>query len=155
MPGIVGSVYYSDCNPYARVPEASNISHGKLLWQASERLVQEKTHLVLSQVLREWNSAAGTLPVDEEQFNTRKPNADLMVEREQWMSDDSSSTCLLCDRAFSFTTRRSHCRFCGMLVCRSCSRNKMQEQVEVKGEKLHVGFAERCCDLCWCARHWQ
>jgi hypothetical protein len=41
-----------------------------------------------------------------------------------WMSDDSSTSCLLCKSSFTFFLRRHHCRACGKLVCAKCSQNK-------------------------------
>eukprot|EP00939_MAST-03C_sp_MAST-3C-sp1_P000879 g879.t1 len=42
-----------------------------------------------------------------------------------WVPDNFSETCMVCDRAFTVTLRRHHCRKCGILVCGNCSRNKV------------------------------
>ena len=43
----------------------------------------------------------------------------------EWQEDDASSQCMLCARNFHFLRRRHHCRACGILVCDSCSRQRM------------------------------
>lgn len=52
--------------------------------------------------------------------------APLDASSPEWMPDDASSTCLLCERTFNgVTVRRHHCRACGKLVCGPCSRKKV------------------------------
>eukprot|EP00754_Rhynchopus_humris_P025775 Rhum_TRINITY_DN14966_c1_g1::Rhum_TRINITY_DN14966_c1_g1_i1::g.129245::m.129245 len=41
--------------------------------------------------------------------------------RVQWAPDDSRTACCVCDRKFTVTRRRHHCRKCGALVCEKCS----------------------------------
>lgn len=42
-----------------------------------------------------------------------------------WTADDENSTCTLCDKSFSVSHRRHHCRHCGRLVCKACSPMKV------------------------------
>lgn len=42
----------------------------------------------------------------------------------RWALDESSSCCMRCSAAFSALRRRHHCRWCGSLVCGSCSKAK-------------------------------
>eukprot|EP01083_Nonionella_stella_P217727 781489_1 len=39
-----------------------------------------------------------------------------------WIPDDDAPECMCCAAEFSFTTRRHHCRGCGVVVCSKCSR---------------------------------
>ena len=41
-----------------------------------------------------------------------------------WMPDDASNNCCCCQSEFSVMNRRHHCRRCGNLVCKSCSKHK-------------------------------
>ncbi|GAB5355518.1 hypothetical protein AAMO2058_000212400 [Amorphochlora amoebiformis] len=61
---------------------------------------------------------------------------------DKWQPDESSVNCPLCDRAFSFMTRRHHCRRCGTLACKNCSMKKVD--VDEGPEK-----PQRVCDLCF------
>ncbi|CAH8534207.1 unnamed protein product [Schistosoma mattheei] len=42
----------------------------------------------------------------------------------QWTKDDEALTCFGCDREFSISTRRHHCRNCGGIFCQNCSSNR-------------------------------
>ncbi|CAH8533373.1 unnamed protein product [Heterobilharzia americana] len=42
----------------------------------------------------------------------------------QWTKDDEAMTCFGCDREFSISTRRHHCRNCGGIFCQNCSLNR-------------------------------
>jgi len=42
-----------------------------------------------------------------------------------WDNDQSQSQCPLCGRKFTFLWRRHHCRYCGTLVCDSCSKHRL------------------------------
>eukprot|EP00040_Diaphanoeca_grandis_P013588 m.68776 g.68776 ORF g.68776 m.68776 type:complete len:671 (-) comp23991_c0_seq3:62-2074(-) len=42
-----------------------------------------------------------------------------------WTGDNDAVCCKLCERAFSVTRRRHHCRNCGGIFCHDCSDNKM------------------------------
>lgn len=41
-----------------------------------------------------------------------------LLHRSQWHSDAEHSRCEDCDVAFTFFTRRHHCRLCGFVLCR-------------------------------------
>ena len=57
---------------------------------------------------------------------------------DNWISDDSSTCCLLCGAQFTLTRRRHHCRYCGLLFCGACTQNRA-----MVGESL-----ARVCDSC-------
>lgn len=56
------------------------------------------------------------------------------------MDDKSSDVCTLCSKAFTMTNRRHHCRACGRLCCRGCSRRKLRF--------AETGSEESACDVC-------
>ncbi|GAB5365174.1 hypothetical protein AAMO2058_001034400 [Amorphochlora amoebiformis] len=42
-----------------------------------------------------------------------------------WQADESSNECNVCSKRFHMLTRRRHhCRYCGLLVCDSCSKHR-------------------------------
>eukprot|EP01117_Protostelium_nocturnum_P006600 TRINITY_DN2376_c0_g1_i1.p1 TRINITY_DN2376_c0_g1~~TRINITY_DN2376_c0_g1_i1.p1 ORF type:complete len:623 (+),score=229.58 TRINITY_DN2376_c0_g1_i1:195-1871(+) len=38
-----------------------------------------------------------------------------------WLPDSTTKKCMLCPKTFNVVQRRHHCRYCGMVVCGSCS----------------------------------
>ena len=62
--------------------------------------------------------------------------------RDHWMPDDGVDTCTRCNTTkFSLIVRKHHCRFCGQIVCDTCS--------ERKAFYAGSGTSERCCDPCF------
>jgi len=39
----------------------------------------------------------------------------------QWMQDTECESCKKCDKGFTFTIRKHHCRYCGYIFCSTCS----------------------------------
>eukprot|EP00471_Norrisiella_sphaerica_P003906 CAMPEP_0184481608 /NCGR_PEP_ID=MMETSP0113_2-20130426/3159_1 /TAXON_ID=91329 /ORGANISM="Norrisiella sphaerica, Strain BC52" /LENGTH=1048 /DNA_ID=CAMNT_0026860827 /DNA_START=708 /DNA_END=3854 /DNA_ORIENTATION=+ len=62
-----------------------------------------------------------------------------------WQSDQSSTECNICSRKFTMWTRRHHCRFCGILVCNSCSLKRLLVPVTEGSSKKE---SKRICDKC-------
>ncbi|XP_041514353.1 zinc finger FYVE domain-containing protein 26 isoform X3 [Microtus oregoni] len=63
--------------------------------------------------------------------------------RDQWVPDETESTCMVCCRErFTMFNRRHHCRRCGRLVCGPCSTKKMV----VEGCRENP---TRVCDQCY------
>lgn len=52
-----------------------------------------------------------------------------------WVADEESDACRLCEAEFGFVTRKHHCRACGELCCADCSANTFNEK--------------RACDKCF------
>jgi E3 ubiquitin-protein ligase HERC2 len=59
-----------------------------------------------------------------------------------WIPDDEAEVCLQCEVEFSFFTRRSHCRHCGRIFCRSCA----SRYVAIPRFGFHKPV--RVCDVC-------
>jgi sterol 3beta-glucosyltransferase len=60
----------------------------------------------------------------------------------QWVADNTSDKCSICEALFTFTQRRHHCRSCGCLACGACV-----------AQRCHLpGFPEDapqlCCERC-------
>jgi hypothetical protein len=68
-----------------------------------------------------------------------------IANREQWVGDLAVKTCVLCNAGFSFSSRRHHCRQCGMVVCDACSQNK----VAMADANNKVVEGQRCCKTCF------
>ncbi|XP_058760663.1 protein YSC84-like [Vicia villosa] len=69
----------------------------------------------------------------------------LEAEPPEWLPDSSTAGCMKCSALFTALTRgRHHCRFCGGIFCRVCTKGK---------SLLPVGFRERnpqrVCDACY------
>jgi hypothetical protein len=57
-----------------------------------------------------------------------------------WVPNGDRKGCSSCKKVFTVRVRRHHCRFCGEVVCNSCSRNR----VKIPGQVKPV----RTCDTC-------
>jgi hypothetical protein len=47
-------------------------------------------------------------------------------KRPNWIKDDLSNKCLMCEKVFGWLRRKHHCRSCGGLFCYECSNNFIQ-----------------------------
>lgn len=78
--------------------------------------------------------------------------APMQKHHEGWSHDKSSSSCLCCGDAFSvLSTRRHHCRLCGVLCCAACSSKSIpvpsgSGSGGAAGDKT---AALRVCDSCY------
>ena len=67
-----------------------------------------------------------------------------------WAPDDIFDSCMVCNRTFSTTVRRHHCRHCGRLICGKCSSKKCKI---TKPKFLESGStfkkSQRVCNPCY------
>lgn len=69
----------------------------------------------------------------------------LESEPPEWLPDSSTIICMQCSSPFTaFTCGRHHCRFCGGVFCRSCSKGRCLLPV-----KFHMRDPQRVCDICF------
>ncbi|MCO5589008.1 hypothetical protein L7F22_042972 [Adiantum nelumboides] len=69
----------------------------------------------------------------------------LDAEPPQWMPDSARNSCMQCHAKFQpFTRPRHHCRFCGGIFCRSCSKGKCLLPL-----KFMQRDPQRVCDACY------
>merc|ERR1712048_388337 len=58
------------------------------------------------------------------------------------LPNKAAKKCNLCEKKFTLTTRRHHCRHCGHIFCSSCTSNqKAIPKLDIKGKV-------RVCDTC-------
>ncbi|GAA56109.1 early endosome antigen 1 [Clonorchis sinensis] len=62
-------------------------------------------------------------------FELGRENQSLQIMRErvtsrQWTKDNDAPACASCNREFSISNRRHHCRNCGGVFCHPCSSNR-------------------------------
>lgn len=62
-----------------------------------------------------------------------------------WIPDKLTSKCKGCNREFSMTRRKHHCRNCGEIFCHSCS----EQITPLPNEQGQLGKPVRVCDRCW------
>lgn len=74
-----------------------------------------------------------TLPTD------LKPIA-LHSDHPKWQKDSTAGTCLDCNKEFTVTRRRHHCRRCGFIFCDPCTAGRVQYAGDAR--------AQRTCRLC-------
>lgn len=69
----------------------------------------------------------------------------LEADPPEWLPDSSSSVCMQCSSPFTALTRgRHHCRFCGGIFCRICSKGRCLLPVKFREKN-----PQRVCDSCY------
>uniref|UniRef100_A0A5B7AS41 FYVE-type domain-containing protein n=1 Tax=Davidia involucrata TaxID=16924 RepID=A0A5B7AS41_DAVIN len=69
----------------------------------------------------------------------------LEADPPEWLPDSSTTVCMQCTAAFTALTRgRHHCRFCGGIFCRACSKGRCLLPVNFR-ERI----PQRVCDTCY------
>ncbi|XP_055588330.1 protein RUFY3 isoform X2 [Uranotaenia lowii] len=62
-----------------------------------------------------------------------------------WTPDGVVSSCRSCEKEFSITRRKHHCRNCGKIFCSSCS----EHVAVIPGDAASAKKPVRVCDGCW------
>lgn len=62
------------------------------------------------------------------------------LQGQVWLKDQDATNCKLCEKEFSISRRKHHCRNCGEIFCNSCSDNELPLPSSPK--------PVRVCDLC-------
>ena len=71
----------------------------------------------------------------------------------RWVPDAEADACMLCDAKFSFWVRRTHCRYCGWVVCKDCcpeegQKLKLDRRI-IPGDPDPPGVAQKVCTRCF------
>jgi len=76
--------------------------------------------------------------------------------RRKWQPDSANPNCHECDKAFTFTKRRHHCRRCGHVVCDACSQGRRYVRFPANSRNIdeeNTGRDQvRVCDGCIAVR---
>ncbi|KAK7265491.1 hypothetical protein RJT34_33111 [Clitoria ternatea] len=69
----------------------------------------------------------------------------LEAEPPEWLPDSSTLVCMQCNAPFTALTRgRHHCRFCGGVFCRTCTKGRCLLPVRFRERN-----PQRVCDTCY------
>ncbi|XP_050099838.1 RUN and FYVE domain-containing protein 2 isoform X4 [Anopheles aquasalis] len=66
-----------------------------------------------------------------------------------WTPDKIVSKCTGCEKEFSITRRKHHCRSCGKIFCSGCSEHVAPLPVAMDQQSKDGGRPVRVCDHCW------
>ncbi|KAF2351239.1 FYVE zinc finger [Trinorchestia longiramus] len=70
------------------------------------------------------------------------------LKEAQWAPDKEVTHCRSCEKEFSISRRRHHCRHCGNIFCSVCSQNTMPLPSSAKPVRVcdgcHLALLERC-----------
>ena len=80
------------------------------------------------------NSSSSALPVSTSQS----------ASSPAWVPDDQVNNCMLCNKAFSYLSRRHHCRRCGRCVCGSCAPSDNSRPIHEWGYSEPVRHCREC-----------
>ncbi|KAI0229450.1 RUN and FYVE domain-containing protein 2 [Lamellibrachia satsuma] len=100
-------------------------------------------HIQLQTVCEEQEKALSELGshLSESKLKVEDMKEMQAVNREaQWTEDKVVAACRQCERPFSVSRRKHHCRSCGEIFCNDCSDTKMSLPSSAK--------PERVCDAC-------
>ncbi|CAG05677.1 unnamed protein product [Tetraodon nigroviridis] len=82
-----------------------------------------------------------------------RPVGDASVDRlfqggQVWLKDKDASRCKLCEKEFSISRRKHHCRNCGEIFCNGCSDNELPLPASPKPVRVcdtcHALLLQRC-----------
>jgi len=62
----------------------------------------------------------------------------------EWVPDSCTSVCTQCVSPFTLTRGRHHCRFCGQIFCRTCTKGRC-----LLPNKFRMRDPQRVCDECY------
>ncbi|RWW23579.1 hypothetical protein BHE74_00038421 [Ensete ventricosum] len=83
--------------------------------------------------------------LEAEAINYNAYRAVLEADPPEWLPDSCSAACMQCTSPFTTLTRgRHHCRFCGGIFCRACSKGRCLLPV-----KFRERDPQRVCDACY------
>ncbi|CAL5071771.1 unnamed protein product [Urochloa decumbens] len=69
----------------------------------------------------------------------------LLADPPEWLPDSAATACLQCNLPFTALTRgRHHCRFCGGIFCKDCSKGRCLMPM-----KFRIRDPQRVCDACY------
>lgn len=78
------------------------------------------------------------------------PKALYGEEEVAWMKNNASKNCTRCEKRFTLSVRRHHCRHCGNLVCQECSLHRVKVEADNPMQNgADTSEAQRCCDTCF------
>ncbi|ERM98351.1 hypothetical protein AMTR_s00170p00062530 [Amborella trichopoda] len=125
------------------VREMLVVVRGKVNSLASGDLQSYRISLVSNNQLIEeaWKEMAQTLT----EVNSNNMREILEAEPPKWLADSAASSCMLCSVRFHpIMCSRHHCRFCGGIFCRDCSKGR-----SLLPTKFRLADPQRVCDVCW------
>ncbi|CAC5356455.1 RUN and FYVE domain-containing protein 1,Protein RUFY3,RUN and FYVE domain-containing protein 2 [Mytilus coruscus] len=88
----------------------------------------QKGHLSLQKACEEQERALAELGshLSESKLRVEDMKEAQMASKDlQWKGDKDASHCRTCEKEFSISRRKHHCRNCGNIFCNECSDNKM------------------------------
>ncbi|XP_052069940.1 RUN and FYVE domain-containing protein 2-like isoform X1 [Mytilus californianus] len=88
----------------------------------------QKGHLSLQKACEEQERALAELGSHLSESKLRVEDmkeAQMATKDLQWKGDKDASCCKTCEKEFSISRRKHHCRNCGNIFCNECSDNKM------------------------------
>ncbi|MBN3295893.1 RUFY2 protein, partial [Amia calva] len=69
-----------------------------------------------------------------------------------WLKDKDATQCKLCEKEFSISRRKHHCRNCGEIFCNACSDNELPLPASPKPVRVcdtcHALLLQRCSSNC-------
>lgn len=83
--------------------------------------------------------------LDEEALSYNIYRVVLEAEPPEWLPDSYADSCMQCSASFTaITCGRHHCRFCGGIFCRACSKGRC-----LLPAKFRERNPQRVCDACY------
>lgn len=74
--------------------------------------------------------------------------ANKALQGQVWLKDEDATHCKLCEKEFSLSKRKHHCRNCGEIFCNACSDNELPLPSSPKPVRVcdscHALLIQRC-----------
>ncbi|TMW63087.1 hypothetical protein Poli38472_005705 [Pythium oligandrum] len=114
------------------------------LWQVAGVLVRENASLTTK-------NNDGLMVLDMVTPHQLEWLAKFIINPPEWVSASEHSACMVCQRKFNMLVRRHHCRLCGRICCRACSKYKRQlpfVDVAAKSSRTAGNQVAKVCNSC-------
>lgn len=126
-----------------------NMKYGSKCWEIHSPVKSFIVYADHPGLKLEWMNVLKKVIIDRQTIESTKQKTAAL-----WVPDDFTDTCMMddCVSKFTFVNRRHHCRYCGRLVCGTCSNNKLPHWTNARKRVRSCTLCQLSRNVCYCVR---